>query len=70
MDARAVDHLQRHTRTGIFDGGTAACLMVTVINGGHDWPTPTTRGNPPVAARFDAAVAIVEFWHGHAGLLF
>ena len=56
--------------TQLFDGGTAAFLMVTVINGGHNWPTPTTRGNPPVADHFDATAAIVEFWRGHAGLPF
>jgi hypothetical protein len=26
----------------------------TVINGGHNWPGPTTVGNPPVASHFDA----------------
>ena len=34
--------------------GDAAFLMATVINGGHNWPTPTTVGNPPVATHFDA----------------
>jgi hypothetical protein len=34
--------------------GTEAFLMATVINGGHNWPTPTTHGNPPVADHFDA----------------
>ena len=49
--------------------GTEAFLMATVINGGHNWPTPTTHGNPPVADHFDATAAIVEFWRRHAGLL-
>jgi poly(3-hydroxybutyrate) depolymerase len=48
--------------------GTEAFLTATVINGGHNWPTPTTRGNPPVADHFDATAAIVEFWRRHAGL--
>ena len=48
--------------------GTEAFLQVTVINGGHNWPTPTTRGNPPVANHFNATSAIVEFWRQHAGL--
>jgi poly(3-hydroxybutyrate) depolymerase len=48
--------------------GTAAFLQGTVINGGHNWPMPTTRGNPPVAEHFDATQTIVEFWRRHAGL--
>lgn len=48
--------------------GTEAFLMATVINGGHNWPTPTTRGNPPVADHFDATATIVRFWREHAGL--
>ena len=48
--------------------GPAAFLMATVINGGHNWPTPNTRGNPPVAEHFDATAAIVRFWQQHAGL--
>ena len=48
--------------------GTAAFLQVTVINGGHNWPTPRTVGNPPVADHFNATGAIVEFWRQHAGL--
>jgi poly(3-hydroxybutyrate) depolymerase len=48
--------------------GTEAFLQVTVINGGHNWPTPTTTGNPPVAGHFNATSAIVEFWRQHAGL--
>jgi len=48
--------------------GEAAFLMATVINGGHNWPTPTTRGNPPVAEHFDATATIVTFWQQHAGL--
>jgi poly(3-hydroxybutyrate) depolymerase len=48
--------------------GHAAFLQGTVINGGHHWPMPTTRGNPPVAEHFDATRTIVEFWQRHAGL--
>ena len=48
--------------------GAEAYLHGTVINGGHNWPTPTTRGNPPVADHFDATQTIVEFWQTHAGL--
>jgi poly(3-hydroxybutyrate) depolymerase len=48
--------------------GTAAFLQATVVNGGHNWPTPTTRGNPPVAEHFDTTRAIVRFWRQHAGL--
>jgi poly(3-hydroxybutyrate) depolymerase len=48
--------------------GEAAFLQGTVINGGHNWPMPTTRGNPPVAEHFDATRTIVEFWRQHAGL--
>ena len=48
--------------------GTEAFLQATVINGGHNWPMPTTVGNPPVADHFDATRAIVDFWRRHAGL--
>jgi poly(3-hydroxybutyrate) depolymerase len=48
--------------------GTEAFLQGTVINGGHNWPTATTRGNPPVAEHFDATRTIVEFWQKHADL--
>lgn len=48
--------------------GAAAYLHGTVINGGHNWPTPTTVGNPPVANHFNATRAVVEFWKAHAGL--
>jgi poly(3-hydroxybutyrate) depolymerase len=48
--------------------GDEAFACATVINGGHNWPGPTTVGNPPVASHFDATEAIVEFWHRHAGL--
>jgi poly(3-hydroxybutyrate) depolymerase len=51
--------------------GTEAFLQVTVINGGHNWPMPTTPGRPPfgpVARHFNATSAIVEFWRQHAGL--
>lgn len=48
--------------------GSEAFSCATVVNGGHNWPGPTTRGNPPVAAHFDATAAILDFWHAHAGL--
>jgi poly(3-hydroxybutyrate) depolymerase len=48
--------------------GDEAFLQVTVINGGHNWPTPTSSSNPPVADHFDATIAIVGFWRSHAGL--
>jgi poly(3-hydroxybutyrate) depolymerase len=48
--------------------GLAAFLMATIINGGHNWPMPTTVGNPPVAGHFDATETIVRFWRQHAGL--
>ena len=48
--------------------GEAAFLMATVINGGHNWPTPATRGNPPVPEHFDATATFVTFWQLHAGL--
>lgn len=48
--------------------GAAAFSYVTVINGGHNWPTPTTVGNPPVATHFNATQAVVEFWQNNAGL--
>jgi poly(3-hydroxybutyrate) depolymerase len=54
----------------LFTGGagTQAYLQGTVINGGHNWPTPTTVGNPPVANHFDATEAVVQFWKSHAAL--
>ena len=45
-----------------------AFTYATVINGGHNWPGPTTVGNPPVASHFDATQAILDFWHANAGL--
>lgn len=48
--------------------GVEAFLQVTVVNGGHNWPMPTTVGNPPVAGHFDATRAIVTFWRDFAGL--
>ena len=48
--------------------GRQAFTQATVINGGHNWPSPDTHGNPPVATHFDATQAIVEFWRTHAGL--
>jgi hypothetical protein len=38
-----------------------------VINGGHNWPTPGTHGNPPVATHFDATQEIVEDRSGYPG---
>jgi polyhydroxybutyrate depolymerase len=52
----------------LFEGGNEAFLFGTVINGGHNWPTATTHGNPPVAEHFDATEAIVDFWRSYAGL--
>lgn len=54
----------------LFQGGVGsqAFEYVTVVGGGHNWPTPTTVGNPPVATHFDATREIVEFWRNHAGL--
>jgi len=54
--------------TQLFDGGTEAFLFVTVVHGGHNWPTPTTLAKPPVAQHFDATDAIIRFWQAHAGL--
>lgn len=48
--------------------GTEAYLHGTVLNGGHNWPTPTSVGNPPVATHFNATEAIVEFWKADAAL--
>jgi poly(3-hydroxybutyrate) depolymerase len=48
--------------------GTQAFANVTIINGGHNWPTPTTAGNPPVATHFNATKAIIDFWQNFAGL--
>jgi polyhydroxybutyrate depolymerase len=48
--------------------GTEAFSNVTIINGGHNWPTPTTAGNPPVAQHINATQMIVEFWQTYAGL--
>lgn len=52
----------------LFTAGTAAFSYVTVINGGHNWPTPTSRGNPPVATHFNATEMILDFWRNFAGL--
>lgn len=51
-----------------FQGGTEAFEYVTVINGGHNWPTLSTVGNPPVATHFNATDEIIRFWNVHAGL--
>lgn len=48
--------------------GAEAYLHATVVNGGHNWSTPTTVGNPPVADHFNTTAAIVDFWRAHAGL--
>jgi poly(3-hydroxybutyrate) depolymerase len=52
----------------LWTGGVKAFSYVTVINGGHNWPTPTTVGNPPVATHYNATEAIVQFWINFAGL--
>lgn len=52
----------------LFQGGAEAFEYVTVVGGGHNWPTPTTVANPPVATHFNATQEIVEFWQNHAGL--
>jgi poly(3-hydroxybutyrate) depolymerase len=52
----------------LFLAGTKAFGYVTVINGGHNWPSPTTMGNPPVAKHFNATEMIIDFWQNHAGL--
>ena len=54
--------------TQVWTGGMAAFSYVTVINGGHNWPTAATQGNPPVAAHYNATEAIVQFWATYAGL--
>lgn len=54
--------------TQLWTGGAKAFSYVTAINGGHNWPTPTTVGNPPVATHFNATEAIVQFWINFAGL--
>ena len=54
--------------TQLFLGGTEAFQSVTVINGGHNWPGPTTTANRPVATHYDATQAILDFWIGYAGL--
>jgi polyhydroxybutyrate depolymerase len=48
--------------------GTEAFANVTIVNGGHNWPTPTTNANPPVAQHVNATEMIVAFWRNHAGL--
>ena len=48
--------------------GAKAYVHGTVLNGGHNWPSPTTVGNPPVATHLNATHAIVEFWRQHANL--
>ena len=52
----------------LYAGGAAAYQHGTVINGGHNWPTPTTVGNPPVANHFNSTEAVVDFWRLFAGL--
>jgi poly(3-hydroxybutyrate) depolymerase len=46
----------------LFQGGAEEFEYITVIGGGHNWPTPTTVGNPPVASHFNATAEIVRFW--------
>lgn len=46
----------------------SAFTYATVINGGHNWPGPSTVGKPPVASHFDATQAILDFWQTHAAL--
>ncbi len=48
--------------------GAEAYLHGTVLNGGHNWPTPTSVGNPPVATHFNTTEAIVDFWKANAAL--
>lgn len=48
--------------------GAAAYVHGTVVNGGHNWATPTTRANPPVADHVNVTSEILAFWHQHAGL--
>lgn len=52
----------------LWTGGNEAFSYVTVINGGHNWPTPTTVDNLPVARHYNATEAIVQFWVNFAGL--
>ncbi len=52
----------------LFQGGAEAFEYVTVVGGGHNWPTPTTTSNGPVATHFNATEEIVKFWQDHAGL--
>lgn len=48
--------------------GAEAFANLTVINGGHNWPTPTNNANPPVAQHVNATEMIVQFWKNNAGL--
>jgi poly(3-hydroxybutyrate) depolymerase len=48
--------------------GAEAYLQGTAINGGHNWPSPTTVGNPPVADHFDTTLTIIDFWQRFAAL--
>lgn len=52
----------------LFTGGMASFACITVINGGHNWPSPTTVGNPPVATHINATSQIIDFWQNHASL--
>ncbi|MGH8904957.1 MAG: alpha/beta hydrolase family esterase [Egibacteraceae bacterium] len=52
----------------LFQGGAEAFEYVTVVGGGHNWPSFGAAGNPPVATHFNATREIVEFWQNHAGL--
>lgn len=52
----------------LFTGGAKAFSNVTVINGGHNWPTPTSHGQAPIATHINATEMIRDFWHSFAGL--
>jgi polyhydroxybutyrate depolymerase len=49
-------------------GNSEAFAYVTVVGGGHNWPSPMGAGRPDVASHFDTTRAIVKFWHNYAGL--
>jgi poly(3-hydroxybutyrate) depolymerase len=48
--------------------GAETYVHGTVLNGGHNWPSATTVGNPPVATQFNTTEAIIDFWRANAGL--
>jgi len=47
--------------------GGASFECVTVVGGGHNWPSPAEPG-PQMASHFDATLEIVTFWQNHARL--